>query len=197
MTLSKSLKSEIKKAGFKITYDKGFVALEDINGMFDIEVWDDQVLVHLHSKAYADVYLTKNTKMTNKIRRDYDKYYDGGGWLDWIKEWLRSQGYTTLMADNTYNWDNYYWWGDVFEFVMFQKDEDDSYPIPSWDDDDAGIVIMWHIGGDVRGNYEEPIVYNGSVEEFHSVQDMGDPEDETQYFIKDSLVKKIQKSLKE
>jgi len=68
-------------------------------------------------------------------------------------------------SDNTYNWDNANWWGDVFEFVHFKDLEDNE-----------GAIIYWHEGGDVRGNYTLPQVWMGDFGDFMSSQEEQDPE---------------------
>lgn len=78
-----------------------------------------------------------------------------------LEPWKLSE---TYGYGNTYNEDNAYYWGDVFEFAHFETDEGEE-----------GAVIMWQGGGDPRGNYHEPQVYLGNFEEFMVSQYEHDP----------------------
>lgn len=77
------------------------------------------------------------------------------------KPWKLSDSYG---YGTTYNEDDSYYWGDVFEFAHFETDEGDE-----------GAVIMWQGGGDPRGNYGMPQVYLGNFEEFMGAQYENDP----------------------
>jgi hypothetical protein len=131
-------------------------------------------------------------KLTRQIKDDFDTHYDGGGFIEFMGNWVRGklpggkapEGPKEWMptrtrkrigklfgpdrggygSENTYNWDNAYFWGDTFEYVHFLSV-----------DDEEGAVVMWHIGGDVRGNYAAPEVWMGSFGEFMGSQDEGDP----------------------
>jgi len=96
----------------------------------------------------------EDTKLTKQLQDDFENY-DGGGWIDWIKNWLKERGCTIFSSGNTYNWGD--WNGSVFEYVAF--DDENGEP---------KMVVMWHLGGDVRGNYSYPEVWNVDFEEFIS-----------------------------
>lgn len=63
-----------------------------------------------------------------------------------------------LQSDNTINIDDECWLGDVFMYSHFMTPKDD------------GAIILWHRGGDVRGNYEDPEVWVGDFEGFMQEQ---------------------------
>jgi hypothetical protein len=61
-------------------------------------------------------------------------------------------------SGNTMNFGDECWIGDVFTFAHFYMDPGE------------GAIILWHRGGDVRGNYEEPEVWLGDFEGFMNTQ---------------------------
>lgn len=79
------------------------------------------------------------------------------------KEWRPIRKQPKIKAEltdsygygNTYNEDDSYYWGDVFEYAHFETE-----------DGDEGAVILWQGGGDPRGNYHAPMVYMGDFEDF-------------------------------
>ena len=74
-----------------------------------------------------------------------------------------------LGSGNTTNEDSQYWWGSVFEYTHFGMDDATFF-------NTEGLIVMWHEGGDVRGNYSTPEVWVGSVAEFWDNQRESDPD---------------------
>lgn len=62
-----------------------------------------------------------------------------------MQNWLDSKGFTH-RGDNTYNGDNALY--HDFQYEIFRAD--------SWDDH---VIIQLHLGGDIRGNYSFPMVF--------------------------------------
>lgn len=111
-------------------------------------------------------YFTLNTRLYLRERLDYDAILDAhfasfaeawrednpyDGDLGLINEWLLSIGATGPDGEaeprggNTYNFENHL--DTVLDYVEFEY-EDRPY-----------VVLRAHLGGDVRGNYGEPIVF--------------------------------------
>jgi hypothetical protein len=61
-------------------------------------------------------------------------------------------------SGNTVNFGDDCWLGDTFEFTHFVTPNQE------------GVVIRWHLGGDVRCNYSEPEVWIGDFEGFMAAQ---------------------------
>lgn len=172
-----------------ISPDGGHTKIKDIAYDGEGEIWvardgTPDIVISYDSKAVAREYLDKDAAVTDAMWADFNDEddnselgYHGGGWIEWMKKWLTAKGYNVspdygFGADNTYNWDNAYWWGDVFEYVSFHDEANNR----------DGIAIMWHQGGDVRGNYSMPEVYFGDVETFISVQNV-EYKDEIAYIL--------------
>lgn len=65
-----------------------------------------------------------------------------------------------LKHENTYNLEGTsYWQGGVYEYLTFK--------LPGGKD---AMAVFWHLGGDPRGNYDEPEVWVGDVEGFLDAQ---------------------------
>lgn len=150
-----------------------------LKGMWDhvdektSELWvnhkgEPEIIMFWDTDKFFNDHLDKDQNLTDKIQKDFEDY-DGGGWADWREEWVKKQGWKVgeLGSGNTYNEDNFYFWGDVFEFTDFKTS-----------DGKEGVVIMKHIGGDVRGNYEYPEVYMGDFMDVYSSLSVGDPDEE-------------------
>jgi hypothetical protein len=123
----------------------------------DIYVGDDlRVVLGIvaDSKALMEANFDKDEVLTEEIQNAFEEYDGSVTWIEWIGEWLKSKGYEPDMefADNTYNWDE--WFGEVFVFVPFYADGE------------SKMVVMWHLGGDVRGNYSYPEVWNANAADF-------------------------------
>ena len=134
------------------------------------------------SRADILMWMSKDEALTEQIQEAWEEHYDGQGYTEFMTTWIRGTaerppgvkewrpgGWSerrgkVIRSGNTYNFDNAYWWGSVFEYVWFQ--------LP---DGEEGLVVMWQRGGDVRGNYSLPEVWIGSVEEFFGNQEEGDP----------------------
>lgn len=147
----------------------------------------DSMVLTYDSRCLIEQYASKDDELTKKIQADFEESYAGKLWTDWIEEWLKGQGFTVVgEGENTYNWDNAYWWGSVFEYVRFVDDKGNE-----------GAVFMWHLGGDVRGNYEYPEVWFGNMDEFFGIQHVYSPEEEWGYLLgyggdADLLIKHIE-----
>jgi hypothetical protein len=133
-----------RKLGKPISYAEAYISKNlytDISYMYD-------------SRAIMENMAEEDAELTKQLQDDFENY-DGGSWANWIKNWLKERGCTIVRGGNTYNWDE--WNGSVFEFIVF----DDVNGEPK-------MVVMWHLGGDVRGNYSYPEVWNVDFEEFIS-----------------------------
>jgi hypothetical protein len=106
------------------------------------------------SRAIMEDMAEEDTELTKQLQDDFGNY-DGSGWIDWIENWLKERGCTIVSSENTYNWGD--WNGSVFEYIAF--DDENGEP---------KMAVMWHLGGDVRGNYSYPEVWNVDFEEFIS-----------------------------
>jgi len=154
---------------------KGHSDLKDLGEGRKGEIWiihEPEINIMIDSMYFAEQYMNKDEALTEEVQKAFDSEYEGGGWKDWRQEWVEKKGWKVgdYGSDNTYNWDSYNWWGDIFEYTHFITDENDE-----------GIIIQWHGGGDARGNYSSPEIWMGSVEEFMGYQHMGDPEEEIAY----------------
>lgn len=152
------------------------------------DVWhkDFEWSVSKNSKIEIEEYMEPNERLTKDIQEWWeeqdDKHADTNyrsrilGWLkggighyshpEGPKEWRPTRKQPKIKAKlsqygygNTYNEDNSYYLGDVFEFAHFETD-----------DGDEGAVILWQGGGDPRGGYHMPVVYIGNFEEFMDSQ---------------------------
>jgi hypothetical protein len=189
-----NLKGDIEKAGWKITYDKGFYALEAKNKSgVSVDVWENELNLSLDSKVKAGEFLKEERGLTTEIQKDFDKNYSSQGYGEFMRKWIEGKGWKPLIGGNTYNEDSAFYLGGVYEWQAFSKNPNEDYAFG--DGDDGGVVIMWHGGGDVRGNYDDPVVYSGDVESFYGSQSVGDTE-ENYNFIDKSLVNKIQAFIK-
>jgi hypothetical protein len=176
----------------KVKYQSDLsIALEKGNKINTADIWhkDFEWSVAINSKIMVDEYMTLDDRLTGSIQKYWDSYEGSNTYRDRIMGWLKGEARGAVLprvgpkewrppskkrekswklADygygNTYNEDNSYWWGDVFEYAHFMTDEGDE-----------GVVIMWQGGGDPRGNYYSPMVYMGNFEEFMSMQHEGDP----------------------
>jgi len=137
----------------------------------EIELWfnsnfmdiEDFVLLY-DTKENFRRYLRKDNTWTRMIQRDFERGYEGGGWVEWIKKWLIAKGCKILNYGNTYNFE---YLGSVYEFVHFDHPKRGE-----------GVVVMWHLGRDVRGNYSYPEVWFGEFEEMILSVELGSREEE-------------------
>ena len=117
------------------------------------------------SKDTASVisqYLEENKELTAECQEHFEKY-DTGGWSDHIQKWVESKGGKVRDSGNTCNLDNSHYWGGIFEYTEFSDINNED-----------GVIIMMHRGGDYRGNYGYPVVYIGDFGEVISNLDVGD-----------------------
>lgn len=150
----------------------------------DVE-WDGSWTGYIESRKEIRDFMHKDGRLTTLIRKAFDETYDGGGWGNWIARWIRGkvvpkEGFPRdpkewipvgakrfeplgrigdLGSGNTYNEDNGYFWGDIYEYTHFVTE-----------DGDEGAVIMWHGGGDARANYSHPEVWMGRFQEWWDSQ---------------------------
>ena len=69
-------------------------------------------------------------------------------------KWLTARGYCNIHSDNTYNGESSL--DAVLNYTLFTTNPD----ARGGDPYDADHVIVWvHLGGDVRGNYSYPVVF--------------------------------------
>lgn len=124
----------------------------------------------LDSRKMIKNYMDYDETLSKKVSDDFDSTYADGGWQEWRKRWVELQGWGmgSFGSDNTYNWGDFT--GDVFEFTDFVTD-----------DKRYGIIIMWHSGGDVRGNYSVPEIWIGDFESFISMHSISGIEEEMTY----------------
>ncbi len=104
-------------------------------------------------------YLKQDNKWTKEIQEDFDNDYDDGSFIDFIKKWLTDRGCKIINYGNTYNFE---YNGSIYEFVQFDSSEKGE-----------GVVVMWHLGQDVRAGYSAPEVWLGDFDEVLSTE-MGD-----------------------
>lgn len=165
-----------------------------VNGGLIVRVYPDgRTLVYHDTKKEIGLFLKKDEVLTAQLMeymRDCDvstpKYFLDCV-MDWIvgvpvgpeilrgkKEWrpIENPSRAHYLEDARFvqhrETSSFYdedWKGDRIEYVRFETDEGDE-----------GIVIMWHLGGDVRGNYSFPEVWIGDVDEFMNHQEESDPE---------------------
>jgi len=114
-------------------------------------------IIYYDSRRNIESYMEIDEELTEQIQEDFDRDYSGGGWVEWIAKWLEKKGYEPDLKGNTYAFE---YDGDVYEFVSFK----------SRGVGEDGVVIMWHGGGDVRWNYEYPIVYKDDM--YYSFEDI-------------------------
>jgi hypothetical protein len=145
-----------------------------------------ELLFRRNSKEFIEEHMERNEAFSAEVREWFEKECAAwrqlwreciGEWIQGhkeprgVKEWrpgIKHQGKSWKIGSqghgNTFNHDQAYWWGDVFEYTHFEMP-----------DKSEGLVVMWHLGGDVRGNYGYPEVWIGSVEEFMGGQYESDP----------------------
>lgn len=98
--------------------------------------------------------------LDNKIEEDgiseYDQPYYAGTHEEYVKEWLletTGTEYKCTDSDNTYNSEQ-----DFYDQMVYQI----YYPADARDwcwSNDCYVMINRHIGGDVRGNYRDAVLY--------------------------------------
>lgn len=120
--------------------------------------------ISINSRQRANGVLEFDPELTRACEVDFEETYNSQSYSSWMERWAVKQGWTLgQYSGNTYNLDPAYFRGSVFQYISF-KDPDGN----------SGMLIMWHIGGDVRGNYEYPKVYWGDPEDFIYSQDIED-----------------------
>src|SRR5581483_2543551 len=128
--------------------------------------------IRIDSRAKIQESMEKSDTLTEEIEEEFERDYISGSWSNWIKGWVTRKGGEVEHSGNTYNEDSAHYWGDIFEYTAF-KDLDGH----------DGAIIMWHHGGDVRGNYGLPEVWFGDFEEFFSAQYFSESSEEIAYML--------------
>ena len=155
----KGMDSNVRTAVITITEDSLNNKLEGIYFELDLD-----------SKEIIKDYMNYDEELSNKVSDDFDSTYGSGGWDRWREDWIKKQGWkiNIMGVGNTYNWGTFI--GNIFEYTDFITD-----------DDLHGVIIMWHQGGDIRGNYSVPEIWIGDFESFTAIQDIQDIEEEMAY----------------
>lgn len=132
-----------------------------------------EAIINIDSESVAINTMTKDAELTQSVKLFMDEADEsgkfGGGWAKQREAWVTEQEWEVGYSENTYNRDNAYFWGAVYEYTTFEHPEKGS-----------GIIIMWHLGNDVRGNYKEPEVWFGDVDTFFSMQEPSDSDSESE-----------------
>lgn len=180
----------------KVTDQSDLSISLELGGDQTASIWhkDFEWSISLNTKIMIDNHMTLDERLTKDIQEYWEAQESGGTFkekiLGWLKggvviervpkrkgpkEWrprpslepkikARIKNTDGYGYGNTTNEDNAYYWGDVFEFAHFETV-----------DGDEGAVIIWHGGGDPRGNYGMPMVYMGDFGEFMDSQYEHDP----------------------
>lgn len=130
-----------------------------------------EFIINIDSEKRIKDSMKEDKKLTAEIQKAFED--SEGSWSKFREEWVKEKGgeLGETGSGNTYNEDNAYFWGGVFEWTEF-KDVDGK----------DGAVIMFHRGGDVRGNYDSPVVYIGDFQDFF-LSMSPDPEQEIAYLM--------------
>ena len=137
------------------------------NGVMTADIYEDGELnVWIESRKVVEEHLLLDRELTDEYRAFLEKEDPPGSWSDHRQAWIKSKKWRIgeYGSDNTYNWDNFYFWGSTFEFTHFITK--DGY---------EGAIIQWHLGGDARGGYTAGEVWMGSFSDFIMMQEEGDP----------------------
>jgi len=162
----------------KVLKANGIIRLKSGHTTVEIET-GGELIFSVDSKSLIEDHMELHKALTAEVQEWFKKECEGRRyrWLECIKEWvegkkepqgvkewrprIRIQGKPWKIGyrgqANTYN--QTYWWGHAFEYTHFEMP-----------DKREGLVIMWHRGGDIRGNYDYPEVWIGSVDEFLDLQ---------------------------
>ncbi len=155
---------------------KGYYELINLPEAYNGTMWASeeklQFAINIDSKKIVDNYLSFDKKMTDKIRKEIGQFEDIGSWADQREAWIESKKWKAVNSGNTYNNDEAYFWGSTFEWTEFDTDKGEN-----------GAIILWHMGGDVRGNYEPETIYFGDFQDFFAAQYFGDAEEEIAYLL--------------
>lgn len=148
--------------------------------------------VTLDSKSDIESYMDLDERLTKSIQDfwevDKEEHYSssfqdrilrwlkGGGRQGKVKlgpkEWRphrKGHGPVGKLTDeygygNTYNEDNTYYWGDMFEFAHIETEEGEE-----------GAVILWNTSGGPMGGYTLPEVWLGTFSDFMLLQSEYEP----------------------
>ena len=86
----------------------------------------------------------------------------GNGWpREWLDETGEELGWSQKWSDNTYNYDSP-WLDNTYQIHLLESPDGEFY-----------VVVIPHMGGDVRGNYGDNHVF-GPVEEYVDGMDTGE-----------------------
>lgn len=126
-----------------------------------------EVIINIDSRKNIKNYLKIDNTLTLTLR-SFLKERDDFAWKEGREAWVKAMDGEIVGSGNTYNEDSYYFWGSVYEYTAFEN-------IAGYG---SGIIVMWQLGGDVRGNYSSPEVWLGDVDEWRLMESIGDPESE-------------------
>ncbi len=176
--LSQKLIGDLKRVGWDVK-DVSTYSVDLERGGMTLEIYEDGASGYEDSKAAFENYMTKNKALTDKIQQDFEEGYSTSThrqWAGWRGEWVEQNlGVKPDFSGNTYNNDPAYFWGSTFEFT--------SYP--------GGAVVMFHHGGDARGNYGLPEVWDGDFDEVYAMLSHDDNEEEVSNYIGEDLLSRI------
>lgn len=164
----------------KVLKANGIIRLKSGHTTIEVET-GGQLIFSVDSKSLIEDHMERHEALTYEVREWFEKECEGRHrrYRECIKEWIEGkkepqgvkewrpgvkfQGKRWKIGSrgqaNTYNEDHAYWWGHVFEYTHFEMP-----------DKHEGLVIMWQLGGDPRGDYGYPEVWIGSVDEFLDLQ---------------------------
>lgn len=101
-------------------------------------------------------YLAARLEYCQSMSDDFDHFNDTrSDWEHWgitIAAWLESLGIDQTSGDNTYNSENAL--SDDFQYSTFEY-EDETY-----------VILQVHLGGDIRGNYSRPAVFQFTDQDY-------------------------------
>lgn len=152
-----------------------------------VDIYGPEFSIWLDSRKEIKSHMDLNKKLTKEFREFYEE--SGESFFDAMDQWVRGPRLPAAKkgvkewsprkdletdvwtkgdhgSDNTYNWSGHKWWlGDNFEYYHFETDEEDE-----------GVIVFWHLGGDPRGNYDDPEVWMGNFSEFLTSQEEHEPD---------------------
>lgn len=141
---------------------KTFITLN--NGWMSADIYEDGELnVSIDSEKIAPEHLSFDATLTEEFRRFLDEKEPPGSWSEQREAWIKSKKWRLgeFLSDNTYNWDNAYFWGDTFEYTHFITREGEE-----------GAIVKWQQTG---GGYSPSEVWMGDFPGFISTQEESDP----------------------
>ncbi len=135
-----------------------------------------EILINIDSKRNIENFMSKNEELTQEIQDSFELSSDGS-WLNFREKWVKEKSFLlgNMGSGNTYNLDNGHFWGSGYEYTHFFDPENKQKNY---------VIIQWHIGGDVRCNYEYPVIYSGDdFENFFCFENIDNTKDEIAYLL--------------